>query len=144
MFSHHVLRAQIAIKFSSVMEQYLSVGCLAACCPGCCGLILHNYLQVHTSVCVPPKWRNPSKASYLSSSGTISGDDPGAVLARAASVSVPESNYYMHSSRARNWKRAWVLPIDREAAGEGTNANGFHMRTCSSSSLESVDIPVTG
>ena len=100
-------------------------------------------LQVHASACVPPKWRSPTKADIPVG---IAGDDPRAVLARAASVSVPESSYYtVHSGETSEWQRAaWSPPIERGPGSGQSKPNGLHTRTSSSASLESVDIPVTG
>ena len=113
------------------------------CCPD---LSTPLGLQVHASACVPPKWRNPSNASYLNGGGGGRGNDPRAVLECAASVSVPENNQFVYSQQGRGWEGLRAPPFDQSAAAAVTSSDDVHMqkRSSSSNSLESVDIPHTG
>ena len=93
---------------------------------------------MHASACVPPKWRSGPRAAEKHA---YSGHHR-----IPKTVSVPEVHYYQWA--ADEMKRPWgdpggPLESTRDVATpDGKLANG--LRTLSSGSLESVDIPLTG
>ena len=97
--------------------------------------------QVHASACVPPKWRSGPRAADKHGYGGHH--------RVPKTVSVPEVHYYQYS--ADDLQRSWATnpggPLESISdvnTPNGKLANGLHLRTLSSGSLESVDIPLTG
>ena len=97
--------------------------------------------QVHASACVPPKWRSGPRAEKPSHGGHHH---------FPKTVSVPEAHYYQYASD--DWQRNWS-PVGGNqnnyghpdlATPNGKLSSRLQLRTLSSGSVESVDIPLTG
>jgi len=103
--------------------------------------------QVHASACVPPKWRSGPRASEKSH-----GYGVGQHHRLPKTVSVPEVHYYQYSADTSDLQRSWATSLNGHplesirdvATPDGKLSNGLQLRTLSSGSLESVDIPLTG
>ena len=101
-------------------------------------------MQVHASACVPPKWRSGPRAAEKHGYGGHH--------RLPKTVSVPEVHYYQYSGD-NDLQRSWGMnpggghPLESirdVATPDGKLSNGLQLRTLSSGSLESVDIPLTG
>ena len=114
---------------------------VASCSSEPCRALRVPRWQVHASACVPPKWRSGPRVDKAPHGGQQHAPK---------TFSVPEVHCYPYS--ADEWKRAWS-PVGGHASHghhadvstpNGKLSNGIHLRTLSSGSLESVDIPLTG
>jgi len=103
---------------------------------------------VHASACVPPKWRSGPRAVDKQH-----GYGVGHHHRLPKTVSVPEVHYYQYSGDNGDLQRSWAMhsggghPLESirdVATPDGKLSNGLQLRTLSSGSLESVDIPLTG
>ena len=111
-----------------------------------CVLVLRwqvPHAQVHASACVPPKWRSAPRAPEKHGYGGHHHRLP-------KTVSVPEVHYYQYSGEDEP-QRSWATNLNGHlesirdvATPDGKVSGGLQLRTLSSGSLESVDIPLTG